>query len=516
MKINSFFNRRATGLFCLLFSFIFLSVWLNNAIFRYSPGVQGAVMLIFAAAVAASLAVYTRFRDFFISKRYFILAMTVIFFFLVQLTIGLNTIANPMYDHGKVFYAAVNWATGNTGREFAVYDEYLHHYPQQMGQFLVLRSVFKLCLFFGIDSFYVAACVVGHILFAVMIVCAFFYLERVCSSDCALFMLVLRAMFLPMYFQSSVSYTDTYSVWSIPCTLLLADLAVKSDRIRAKIMYSLLAGGLLAVGARIKVTVVIVAIALVIQYRLNAAKKQNLLRLARAVIAFVLVSAVFDKRSYATVLQHERDGEGMPVTHWIMMGLQTDGSYNWVDEWYITCAVAPDKRVEKNIQVIKERLNEMGAGGYRQLLYRKTCRTFGSGTGEMYYNYQYQDNSPVAGWVYEIVFQQGKYFSLFNNLSQGMYLFMMFLSVAGAVIVLKQNNPLSACFAPYLSLVGFWMFMMLWESNHRQLINQWSLFFICGRTGLYLIWQAVCKKINSRQHREQEEQKVRQGVGAAL
>ena len=31
--------------------------------------------------------------------------------------------------------------------------------------------------------------------------------------------------------------------------------------------------------------------------------------------------------------------------------------------------------------------------------------------------------------------------------------------------------------------------MMLWESNHRQLINQWSLFFITGAIGLYLLYK---------------------------
>ena len=41
--------------------------------------------------------------------------------------------------------------------------------------------------------------------------------------------------------------------------------------------------------------------------------------------------------------------------------------------------------------------------------------------------------------------------------------------------------------------------MMLWESNHRQLINQWSLFFITGAIGLYLLYKNLSPILSKKQ-----------------
>ena len=47
-------------------------------------------------------------------------------------------------------------------------------------------------------------------------------------------------------------------------------------------------------------------------------------------------------------------------------------------------------------------------------------------------------------------------------------------------------------YCPPLALCGFWLFMMLWESNHRQLVNQWPLWLILAAEGLFLL--AQCRR----------------------
>lgn len=482
------FHKITCIVYILLFAFIFTAVLFGNIIFQYNPFVQIILMLAVLTAIAGMVYLYTKHRLMLLQNRYKILFAFVVVTILIQCVIGFFTIPNPMYDHGKVFWGAVHWAEGNFGEDFTVYDNYLHHYPQQMGQFLILQLLFKLASTMGIHSFYTVASIAGHLLFAIMTISTFFYLERTINSDCAMMLLPMQVFFLPIYFQSTVSYTDTYSVWSIPVTLLLFDMAFKSNHWSKQLFYGILAGVFLAIGAEIKVTVLIVAIALFFQYVFHSDKKAKTIIFLSVLCSFLLVSYGFKVWSYRTVLQEERASEGMPVTHWLMMGLQGDGSYSWYDEWEITCGVPAEERVGKNLQVIQERLEDMGLQGYLQLLYRKTCRTFGSGTGEMYYNYQYQDNSSPVNWVYEIVLQQGKYFSIFNNLSNAVYLLWIGFGVVGASLILMRGSSLRIRFAPYLAMIGFWIFMMLWESNHRQLINQWSLFLITATIGLYLLW----------------------------
>ena len=191
-------------------------------------------------------------------------------------------------------------------------------------------------------------------------------------------------------------------------------------------------------------------------------------------------------------MEESRADEAMPVTHFLMMGLQKDGSYSWIDEWEITCSVGGKaNRIELNKQEIANRLKEMGFGGYLKLLYRKTCRTFGSGNRDMRYSYLYAEPSEPVNTVYKLVLENGPYYGIYNNFSNSFYLFMIVTGVAGAIVKLKEKK-FNTTLAPYLGLVGFWLFMMLWESNHRQLINQWSLFFIVSAIGIVTITQKIC------------------------
>ena len=129
--------------------------------------------------------------------------------------------------------------------------------------------------------------------------------------------------------------------------------------------------------------------------------------------------------------------------------------------------------------------------GYLNLLYRKTCRTFGSGNAAIDNMYRYADEITEITDIYEYTLADGEHFENINDLSQSVYLMIMAIGVIGAVIIIFKKNYMLSDFVPYISLIGFWMFMMMWESNHRQLVNQWSLFFVIGAIGLYNIWKII-------------------------
>ena len=474
----------------LLFTALLAAVLFGNVIFDYRPLLQLALMALFGALLGGAVLVFRQRRCWFLSHRYRILAGVLIFIFIVQLAIGLSTVPNPMYDHGKVFHGAVVLAEQGKGEAFEIYESYLHRYPNNLGEFLLLWLLFGGMNLLGLDCYYFAACLVGHLLFSLMLLAGFFYLESAVSGDCAIFFLLLALCFPPLYFQSTVSYTDTYSVWTIPCVLLLAERAVRASNMRRRLIFAALAGFCLGVGGQIKVTVLIAGIALTIQLLLTQPLRRTLAGLLAAGAVFLAVQGGFDLWAKALVLDPARSAEALPATHWVMMGMQGDGSYNSYDEWSITTPAPYDERVETNLRVIRQRLEEMGPFGFLQLLYRKSCRTFGSGTADMSYNYQYQDDSPPAGWVYELVLENGRYYFLFNNLSQASYLTLTALGIIGTFLALRRKSALVQQFAPQLALCGFWLFMMLWESNHRQLVNQWPLYLILAAQGLFLLQQS--------------------------
>jgi len=311
------------------------------------------------------------------------------------------------------------------------------------------------------------------------------YLDENISGHRALFFLIIICMFSPLYFQSSISYTDTWSVWSIPCLLLFISRGIKEKKMVAKVIYALISAILMAVATQIKATVAIVVIALFIQSIIHDFNIKNIAFYAVLLFCFVTCYSLFTQWTYSTVRDKNRDIEAMPLTHWVMMGLQGDGAYSGEDEHRITLSVPPEQRVEKNMEVIEQRLTDMGFGGYLQLLYRKTCRTFGSGNAEVYYTFKYDEEFVTPfNLVYETTLEEGKYFPVFNYSSQIVYLLSIIFGIIGAVLAVIKKQGLDK-FAPHIALIGFWMFMMIWESNHRQLINQWSLFFIVCAIGMY-------------------------------
>lgn len=486
-KVRSFLSQAAYGLYGLIFGFILYSVIFNNVSYTYDVNVLIKDMASIIGILLLVALIYSRFSYIFLKCRYFILAGVCIAVFAAQYNVGINVVHAAIYDHERVLNGAMLWAQGITGEEFVPYSNYIHYYTNNIGLFMVQQWLFRTAAAFGFTNFYEVAIFTGHILFSVMIIASFMYLDENISGHRALFFLLAICMFPPLYFQSSISYTDTWSVWGIPCMLLFISRGIRSEKMGWKIFYGIISALLMTVAVKIKTTVAIVVIALFIQTLVHNLTKKNVAFFAVLLAVFVTGSNLFTQWTYSTVRDKTRDIEAMPLTHWIMMGLQGDGSYNGSDEHRITLGVPPEKRVEKNLEVIRQRLGDMGVDGYMQLLYRKTCRTFGSGNAEVYYTFKYDTEFVTPfNFVYETTLEDGRYYPEFNKRSQAVYVSSIALGVVGALLAAIRKKE-HGNFAPHIALIGFWLFMMLWESNHRQLINQWSLFFIVAAIGLYNI-----------------------------
>lgn len=493
-KFSDFISTAVMALYTVLFSGIFLGITFKNVIFTYRISVQLSIIAVLLIILMASLFIYKKACPILIKHRYKLLAAFCIFMFIIQTIISLNMVPNVMYDHEKTLNAAIVWTLEGNSEKFQLYNNYLHHYPHQMGIFLIQQAVFSVCNAFGFTNFFITACILGHLLFMVMHFASFKYLDENYSAHRAIFYLLLAAIYVPMYLQSSVSYTDTYSVWAAPCLLLFGTRAFKTDKTAYRIFYSALSGVLAGLALQIKTTAVFILLAMIIQLITTSIRKHQLAAVGIILAALFLTNTAFNKMSYATVLEEYRDGESMPVTHWIMMGLQGDGSYNGYDEWEITCSVPPDERMALNIKVIGERLTEMGPKGYLKLLYTKTCRTFGSGNADLRYSFKYEEEYNPSSLLYNFVFENGRFYGITNNLSNSVYLLINLLGICGGAIILVKNRERAKNFAPHLGLAGFWVFMMLWESSHRQLINQWGLYFIVASIGLCEIYSLIFNK----------------------
>ena len=488
MKINKFLSKTAYCIYAVIYMYVFYVSFFDNYSFQYDATTLFSNILKIIVFLCAFLMVHSKFSAGIYKYRYLILFVVVCGIFWSQLSISNQMYPTVVDDLANVQRGAILYVTGENPEELAYYVKYYHKYPNQVGLFLIQQLLFKFAAHLGYTDFFTVACVFGHILFAIMIITSFIYIDENINGHRAIFFLVLICMFPPLYLQSSISYTDTYSVWGIPCLLLFISRGLKTDNMWKKCIYACLSGLIMGTVIQIKTTAVFVVIAFFIQMIITAFKAKNFSFFAILLSFFIVVNSLFSNWGYSTVMDRNRRNEALPITHWIMMGLHGDGAYSFDDEYKISLSVPPEERPILISKIIEERLAGMDTAEYLNLLYRKTCRTFGSSFAAIDNMYRYADEITNISGIYEYTLVNGEYFQNINDLSQSVYLLVLATGIIGAVIIIFKKDYMLSDFVPYISLVGFWIFMMIWESNHRQLVNQWSLFFIVGAIGLYNIW----------------------------
>lgn len=479
--------RVAVGLFCVLFGLVLIQVLFFNSAYGYSFLLQVALLCAWGAVLLGLGVAGLRFKETLYARRYWILGAVLLFIFAVQLWVGFATRQTPLHDYGKVYNGAVIFATEGDGAAFSEYKDYFHHFTNNVGEFLILQLLFKGMHLLGLTCFYEVAVVLGHLLFSVAILCTFLYLDRAFGHGAALLSLVFWLCYLPVYFQSSIVYTDTFSIWVAPVLLYAYHRAKRAEGMHTLVCYGVLMGAVLGLGFHIKGSVLIVGVAIFLEM-IFTMRLRRMVALGLVVLLVCgLVWAGVDAYAHAVLLEEERAEEAMPVTLWLLMGTTGDGAYNSTDEWVITYEVwGKEARTQHHIEVIKERLQQMGPLGYAQLLHRKTCRTFGSGNGGQSYMLVMQPDRP-GRWIYQVIFAQGSWFRYFDNLSQAVYLSFYVFGIAGAAVAIRRRAPgYMKNAAPFWALLGFLAFMMLWESNPRQLVNQWPLLIIVASAGAAL------------------------------
>lgn len=184
----------------------------------------------------------------------------------------------------------------------------------------------------------------------------------------------------------------------------------------------------------------------------------------------------------------------MPTSFWVMMGLgEPDGAYSVEDEREIMYRQTKEERQAYAAGVIRARLEEKGTAGLPAFLMRKTARTFGRRQRR---NLLFAlTRAAAAGHaVYSYILEDGPHFGLFNNAAQCVYLSFYILGIAGALASVRRKGAPAVC-APWAALAGFYLFMLLWESNHRQLVNQWPLYWAAAAAGLAALGSFAAQRL---------------------
>ena len=478
-RAQTWVKRAAFVLFIAIYALIFLQTLFNN-------GAQLNAALLFVLIAVACVLLYDLHR--LLGKVTETQGRVILILFIavsaaVQIIAGLQLRYIPQWDIAAVFNGGRDWAINGN---FDVYQEYHAMQSNNHGALFLFRCVFQVYHLFGGTDFYAAALVFTVLILQVAVYAGYDAARRLAGIRGAVMFLALLAVYLPFYTMGAAFYTDTLS---LPFVILVLDFYLRgrdAERFGWKLCCFVACGAFAAIGAAIKFTALIPLIAVALDWALNhtpwnwSSLKKPLLSLGAAACAAVFLTLVFSAYMKTQVDQTLAEQRKMPLSHWVMMGLDgsNHGRYSASDFDFSMGLPDPDTRRQEISKVIRQRIQDFGVVGLIKHISVKLAIDYESGTFNQA-DFFWLDPQEETG-LHDFVLYNGKHYSAYNYVVTALLMAYLLLALAGAVASVRKPN---FC-APWLALLGLAVFLMAWETNNRYTLNHFPLIVLCAVMGL--------------------------------
>lgn len=473
------------GVVSIGFALIFNVLFLNICITKYNF-IEMIIRSFLAVAVSVGVLFLLRKISGSLEKHWIkIIIIFMLLMLTLQIVFGYLLEIKPNWDFMYVYQGPINWA--KTG-SFSQFQRYYYMYPNNIGPMTFFMIIFKAAGLFGIRSYYMVATIINAILNVLMMFIVFLICKRLFSVKAGIFSLYIFAVSIPSYFGAAVFYTDVLTM-IFPVLFYYLYLRLRdSESVRNQIIYSLLMGATALLGMELKFTVIIVTIAVFIDMIMNC----NIKKIAISVITVVAIVCVgmisFKAYIYNSGNLDKKTAElkNFPATHWIMMGLNGDGGFNQLDEDYTNGFDTVEHRNEAIKNQIKRRLSDMGGIGLYQLIIRKSTKCFSDGTYELnaFFSHGMARNTILNKYIVG----DGKYYEQYKTFCTGIFLCFQLLMIFSAFysfynVIIKQKDTV-ANLVPMLSVLGIFLFLLMWETSARYIVNYIPMIYICATDGV--------------------------------
>lgn len=171
-----------------------------------------------------------------------------------------------------------------------------------------------------------------------------------------------------------------------------------------------------------------------------------------------------------------------PLEHWVAMGLEGTGGYN-ADVYWMTASVEgkeEKKAVDKAF--IQKKLSEYGAEGMIRHLKQKIYFTWGDG---VYFAPEKLKREPLKtsrlhAWV---LYDGSEYAKVYKYCNA--YQLLLLLGIAASLFRnLLEKGRLREVFVIQLAVFGLFLFLLVWETRSRYLVNFVPLFILLALDGM--------------------------------
>lgn len=369
----------------------------------------------------------------------------------------------------------------------AYQTHYLERYSNQWGLFLLQTLLYKTVrAVFG----YIPKLTAPLAAMACMQL-SFFLVYKICDK---LFkrrvhkiLALLAVMLNPVLFAySCIFYSDVVSMPFLLSAVYFGILAAESIGRKRFLLFSALTAIAVGIGFCIKGSVAVAGVALIIYLFFKVNIKRALCFTAAVVLG--LAGIVFAERQimYCSniITPDGVESYGFPMSHWVMMGLIGRGGYN--DDSFMFTYSQPNKNTRDAAcrEKISDTLRDMGVTGMAKHIVDKLNYTWSGGVYQLTWQLSNTPDSPAKRF-----FGGSAAFLCIAFIAQNILILLMTASFLLSAIHCRTDD----LYLLRLTVFGLVLFLLLWETRSRYMVNMLPLFILIASDGLFSLPQIFRK-----------------------
>ncbi len=471
---------KTVGAFYIFYIFAFALVLFNTIFNNFYFDYKWYIILPIAALwFCLFFLIYKLLRKFEEAIERNLLKCTVAFFVLLtltQITVYYFAAGYPTVDFERVFTGAYNYTVA--GEILDPYLDYFYKFPTNMPVTILLQFIFRTFNMLGYRNFFIVGAVFNGVCIQLAYLFAFLIVKELSCAVNAFMAVIVLYFCLPLQTYISIFYTDTTTMLYPLAAIYFSILLAKKQNSKLKtVLIIVVMGAVIAFGTLIKSSAVFGFIAVLVVLLLNFQLKKLLACAASFLVFFTIFSAIYDDFMYKNILDESiaYDAE-TPYVAYIAMALGGDGTHNAADNYYTWSFDTKEEKIAGSVDLIKQRLEEKGFFGYLSFLNKKAVRSFGSGN----LNAQYIVSNALMkeNFAVDIIYPYGKYYNIYDNITQGYHVLIMIFLVVGAVLTAKKRD--CKFLTIHINAFGLLLFLLLWEAGTRYLLNHYPILILSG------------------------------------
>ena len=446
-----------------------------------------------------------------IKKEIIIVGIIFLIILIYQLIYAYYMKSYPGWDWNELFTSARNYVLDLLDY---VDWEYFRKFPNNYGMLyfeIILFKMFNvLNILHSTTATIYATIAVNIVIINLSIFLTYLTIRNILGKKNAIYSLIIMSICNAFFCYIPILYTDTVTMIFPIFILFCYTLWNKNNKNWLLILIAIAT----VFGMKIKLTVVIMLIAIIIDLCMKHKLKKSIKPISILLISLLILqlSMSFLEIKFSIFpYDISNNNKQLPYTHWIMMGMTEreykDGKYliGWFNPESMEYTLSYDtteEREKANIKKIQEYLGDYGIIGYTKFLYRKMLYTWSDGS---YFSSMLLDNGTMynkKSIFTDLQHSSGKYVKLAFNQNTVVILFIYLFIIIGAITALKKKeNKVNTC---YIALFGVLIFFLLWEASSRYLINYVPILIVGMMYGL----SSLLSKDRNIQNKEEKNKKL--------